>query len=329
MRIAESLCAGTDSPPQTLLDDIINTVNELVFQAVNEIEDSLLNTDADTLGFVKADGVSDADFQATARTEVETGIVQLESLLNATIDKNFDKLEIYTLRNLLTVSNLKEDEGLENWVMLDHYRDIDQAGNAPADESALGALTALRKRVQETEKLHRALKAEVARNEALLAKLRPLGVEAQSTRQSTGGIDQSFTSAASATGQEQPSFSFLSSAPAASELDIIAKRDAQPLTQNTKFTLSQLTGLRKLLDELRPHLASIPRPGLGSEAQRTRDAYIDSQTRKAMARNGVEPGPGQGDGQSAGRTMSAQEVKALETMAGSLGRGGQGDRMEE
>jgi kinetochore protein Mis12/MTW1 len=48
--------------------------------------------------------------------------VKLESLLNSTIDKNFDKLEIYTLRNLLTVSNAKEDEGLENWIVLDHYK---------------------------------------------------------------------------------------------------------------------------------------------------------------------------------------------------------------
>jgi len=48
--------------------------------------------------------------------------VKLESLLNSTIDKNFDKLEIYTLRNLLTVSNAKEDEGLENWILLDHYK---------------------------------------------------------------------------------------------------------------------------------------------------------------------------------------------------------------
>lgn len=57
-----------------------------------------------------------------AKTEIEAGIVKLESLLNSTVDKNFDKLEIYTLRNLLTVSNVKEDEGLEDWIMLDHYK---------------------------------------------------------------------------------------------------------------------------------------------------------------------------------------------------------------
>ncbi|KAF2148315.1 Mis12 domain-containing protein [Myriangium duriaei CBS 260.36] len=316
--------------PLTLLDDIINTVNELVFQAVNEIEDSLLNTDSETLGFTKAEGVSDADFDAIARTEVEAGIVQLESLLNSTIDKNFDKLEIYTLRNLLTVSNVKQDEGLENWVMLDHYREMDQADHKPVDDSTLDALTALRKRAQETEKLHRALKAEVARNEALLARLRPIGIEAQSTRQSTGSIDQSFASASVVAAQDQPSFSFLSSTPAASELEIVAKRESQPLTQNTKFTLTQLTALKRLLDDLRPHLANFPRPGLGSEAHKTRDAYIESQTRNAMARNGIEPGKSQGGvALTAGRAVSAEEVKALEAMAGALGGESHPDRMEE
>lgn len=41
---------------------------------------------------------------------------QLETLLENTIDKNFDKLEIYTLRNVLTVP-----EDLVPWVRLEHY----------------------------------------------------------------------------------------------------------------------------------------------------------------------------------------------------------------
>ena len=42
---------------------------------------------------------------------------QLETLLEATVDRNFDKFEIYTLRNLLTVP-----DGLEKWMRLAHYR---------------------------------------------------------------------------------------------------------------------------------------------------------------------------------------------------------------
>lgn len=146
--------------PLTLLDDIINTVNELVFQAVNNIEGALLGVPPDQLGFAlpkqktptskaaKAAAAQSARKQAgeakagedeqemdvdvdeededealynLARTEIESGIVKLESLLNATVDKDFDKLEIYTLRNLLTVSNVDEEKGLEDWVLLRHY----------------------------------------------------------------------------------------------------------------------------------------------------------------------------------------------------------------
>lgn len=129
-RFHSMLALITDNQ-QTLLDDIINTVNELVYQAVSEIETALLNVPKEQLGFpanapAQQDGAEDNNgedaSEAAARIEIEAGIVKLESLLNSTIDKNFDKLEIYTLRNLLTVSNAKEDEGLENWIVLDHYK---------------------------------------------------------------------------------------------------------------------------------------------------------------------------------------------------------------
>lgn len=41
---------------------------------------------------------------------------QLETLLEATVDKAFDKFEIYVLRNILTVP-----EDLLGWIRLKHY----------------------------------------------------------------------------------------------------------------------------------------------------------------------------------------------------------------
>lgn len=41
---------------------------------------------------------------------------QLETLLEATVDKTFDKFEIYTLRNILTVP-----DDLTGWIRLAHY----------------------------------------------------------------------------------------------------------------------------------------------------------------------------------------------------------------
>jgi kinetochore protein Mis12/MTW1 len=92
---------------------------------VGEIETALLNVPKEQLGFAAAgpphNDNTDASEEASS-TEIGAGIVKLQTLLDSTIDKNFDKLEIYTLRNLLTVSNAKEDEGLESWIVLDHYK---------------------------------------------------------------------------------------------------------------------------------------------------------------------------------------------------------------
>ena len=41
---------------------------------------------------------------------------QLETLLEATVDKTFDRFEIYTLRNILTVP-----DDLTGWIRLGHY----------------------------------------------------------------------------------------------------------------------------------------------------------------------------------------------------------------
>lgn len=48
--------------------------------------------------------------------EIENGVHQLETLLEATVDKAFDKFEIYTLRNILTIP-----DDLAPWMRLGHY----------------------------------------------------------------------------------------------------------------------------------------------------------------------------------------------------------------
>ena len=103
-----------------MLDDIINTVNELVCRAVNAVEAGLNAAPATSLGFAATspatqDG-SDDSGSSEARAEIEIGVHQLETLLETSIDKNFDKLEIYVLRNILTVPH-----ELAPYMRLRHY----------------------------------------------------------------------------------------------------------------------------------------------------------------------------------------------------------------
>ncbi|KAG9678946.1 hypothetical protein KCU99_g1895, partial [Aureobasidium melanogenum] len=320
--------------PLTLLDDIINTVNELVYQAVGEIETALLNVPKEQLGFsasapAQPDGQDtnndeDASEQA-ARTEIEAGIVKLESLLNSTIDKNFDKLEIYTLRNLLTVSNAKEDEGLENWIVLDHYKNLQPPttdGGAPTPES----VNRLRRKVQETEKLQSALKAEAAQNEALLAQLRPL-TSAPPAAQSSFKPDQDTPQQA-----QDASFSFLTNNSSAKALGVGSERHANSLAQNTSFVYSQIPALREIVSTLRSHLATLPAKNMAAtvdQSTEARHAYIESQTRRALDRAGVDAATTP-DTESLGRRMGGEETRALEDIVAAMASQNQAsEKMEE
>lgn len=166
----------TNTRDQTLLDEIINMVNELVFLATNAVETGLNNAPLESLGF-KPDSASPMSedarreaLQETKQMEVDNGIVQLETLLNSTVDKTFDKFEIYTLRNILSVGH--EEEELAPWVRLEHYKNLEltTAADAPTPEQ----VQLQRRKLHETTKLNTMLKAEEAKNQAVLSRLHSL-----------------------------------------------------------------------------------------------------------------------------------------------------------
>ncbi len=114
-------------------------INELVGRAVDSVETGLLEAEPAVLGFAaraQAENViPDTDGEGNvvypeARKEIEEGVHKLETLLEATVDKNFDKLEIYVLRNVLTVP-----EELVPWVRLAHYEVCYTTTNATGREA--------------------------------------------------------------------------------------------------------------------------------------------------------------------------------------------------
>ena len=107
---------------QSLIDDIINSVNGYVIQGITSLENGFSEASLQSLGFkpTKAsaqtgDQQPDNEFQE-AKQEIEEGLHQLETLLNSAVDRNFDKFEIYVLRNILSVP-----EELTAWIQLKHY----------------------------------------------------------------------------------------------------------------------------------------------------------------------------------------------------------------
>jgi kinetochore protein Mis12/MTW1 len=108
---------------QSLIDDIINSVNELVYQGISSLENGLFSTPPEKLGFGPAahgnasgSTSDDGPEYPDAKQEIEEGLHKLETLLESTVDKNFDRFEIYVLRNILSVP-----EDLTSWIRLSHY----------------------------------------------------------------------------------------------------------------------------------------------------------------------------------------------------------------
>ena len=101
-----------------MVDDIINTINVLIYKATEALEKGLSAARPEDLGFAARKGSSETadELRAHANLEIENGVHQLETLLEATVDKDFDKLEIVTLRSVLNVP-----EDVAGWIRLTHY----------------------------------------------------------------------------------------------------------------------------------------------------------------------------------------------------------------
>lgn len=103
---------------------MINSINNLIYQAISSLETGLLSTPPERLGFSHATNgstIPDTDEDGNvvypeAKLEIENGLHQLETLLESTVDKAFDKFEIVVLRNSFRV-----DEELLGWIRLKHY----------------------------------------------------------------------------------------------------------------------------------------------------------------------------------------------------------------
>lgn len=197
-------------------------------------------------------------------------------------------------------------------------------GNAPTPES----VERMRRKVQETEKLQSSLQAEIAQNEALLAQLRPL-VSTSPSAQTSSKPDYDAQ-------QDAPnhSFSFLTSTPSAAALGVGSTSHANSLAQNTAFIHSQLPALRDIVATLREHLASLPDKDMAATvdgAQEARHGYIESQSKRALERVGVDA-VAVNDTEVLGRRMGAEETRALEGIVGAMGAQQQRqdeDKMEE
>ncbi|KAF1844370.1 uncharacterized protein K460DRAFT_317867 [Cucurbitaria berberidis CBS 394.84] len=335
-------------PPISLIDDIINAVNEVLYRCTDSFETGLSSADPALLGFADryaAEGrTAEVDDEGNAvyeeaRLEIEEGVLKLETLMENAVDKNFDRLEIWTLRNVLCLP--RGEEELARWVRLGHYENVQ---TSPKDSSLTPeALFTLRRKLIETQKLNAALVAEKSRNDAQIASLRSLLQPAIPPKHSDA---RSSTSPAKPTDQSSANstapFAFLTHTPAAQALGIqtlppqsitattTTPESRTPLTTHTAFTASQLPYLRQLLASLKPHIATaaaLPsnttnsRASEKDEVKRERKMYVESQSKRILERRGVDTRDGV-EGVWGGSRVRAEEIRGLEGLVGGLSGGG-------
>ncbi|KAL6942078.1 hypothetical protein ACO0QE_003244 [Hanseniaspora vineae] len=89
-------------PPISLVDDIINSVNMLMYKCTEAMEDYLLKT----VDNAYDNDVIDVSKREAYLNEIKEGTSKLESTLENAVDVHFDKLELYLLRNVLNVPHL-------------------------------------------------------------------------------------------------------------------------------------------------------------------------------------------------------------------------------
>lgn len=143
-------------PAVSLIDDIINAVNEIMYKCTAAMEKYLLEKHE----------VNSKDYTA----EIKIGIAKLETLLEHSVDKNFDKLELYVLRNVLRIP---QELLNTNTFRLKYQRDLVIADESQQQES----VEQLKQKVQQIEEAfatHKQLRLRITQAKRLHNKVQEL-----------------------------------------------------------------------------------------------------------------------------------------------------------
>ncbi|ESZ97601.1 hypothetical protein SBOR_2002 [Sclerotinia borealis F-4128] len=305
--------------PIAVIDDIINSINLLAFRAIDALEKGLLAAPPASIGFTPTSALSADDVAAQCQHEIEYGVYKLETLLNAKIDKNFDKMEIYLLRNVFAVP-----ADVRDWIRLSHYegldfRAVEENGAGANGAPTLETVTLQRKRLRETMKLNAVLRAEKERNEKTIAALKGVISSTPSPAKKIVKAEDGTEMEIDAEDDGRASLAFLQ------KKGDLTKDGKHPIATTTEFALTQLPALRQLLDNLGPRLKELSEgngmDGMVGEQEkswrRERLEFIEKETRRHFENvRGLELGSQgevrDGEWQGEGRKLGNGEVEDLE-----------------
>ncbi|TPX37735.1 hypothetical protein SmJEL517_g00623 [Synchytrium microbalum] len=134
--------------PSQLIDDVINTVNELLYQTMTSLAQ-----------FVEE--------QMDPGDEVDRGMAEIETLMEHSVDKYFDKFELFVTKNVFSVP-----KGLS--IPSPQYQGLNLNVTAADEESIDQELAAARKRLLASRMLNHRLKTETELARQQIGLLQPL-----------------------------------------------------------------------------------------------------------------------------------------------------------
>lgn len=143
--------------PLTVVDEVINAINDIMYASTEQIEKILGGSD-----------------------DVLRGTAKLESFMEHIINRNFDKFELYAFRNVFTIP----EELIENGcIILDHHQGLELSADISSEEQ----------RERETQReLLESIQREITRGETLrnkIAQLEPFEIQCRELREGLAGVD--------------------------------------------------------------------------------------------------------------------------------------------
>ncbi|KAK3821353.1 MAG: Mis12 protein-domain-containing protein [Benniella sp.] len=136
--------------PLSFVDDVINSVNDLIYQASQALQ-KFVESQMDKLN---TQGYLQLDDNVHIIDECAKCMHKFETLLESAVDRNFDRFELYALKNLFGVPE-KVD------IVLPHYEELDFDISVEKDQKLDDELELLRSQLIATKALNYKLRKEL------------------------------------------------------------------------------------------------------------------------------------------------------------------------
>lgn len=165
-------------PPITLLDEIVNAINQIMKKATLGLEAYLKRQRLAYLNQFQNEGDQQGnnkkqleEAQRVFNLEaIEQGAVLFDTLCHSQLDQNLDKFEMYLMRNVFKIPDRLVDEG---WMLLKHQEYM-RSAKLPklAVKEADKQLQTLVKNINKELQLRKILKVQIAKSKAIITSLK-------------------------------------------------------------------------------------------------------------------------------------------------------------